>query len=88
MKAFLTVVSTVAVVLASQVSIADTAHPMFRTDRLTVVKPVTKSDKPTEQTRVERSDRVVFYKSDVKKEAAAREVVRRSDRIVFTKASS
>ena len=88
MKALLTVVSTVAVAVASQFAVADSSHPMFRTDRLTIVKPAVKSDVAVEQTRVARNDRVVFYKSDIQKEVAEREVVRRSDRIVFTKSAS
>lgn len=85
MKVVFTVVSAAVITLGSQFAIADITSPNFRTDRLSVVKPVAISDTAVDQTRVARTDRVVFYKSDVKEAVEKREVIHRSDRIKLIK---
>lgn len=87
MKIFLTfAASTMVMALASQSAMADSNDRMFRTDRLTVTKPMPQSDvKTIERIRIQRTDRIGFYKRVSKQETQKREQVRRTDRIVFTK---
>ena len=64
---------------------ADDGNQIFRTDRLTMVKPVVKKQREIEPIHVQRTDRIAFYKTELNKDTKRREVVRRSDRIVFSK---
>lgn len=78
------VLSALSLLLFSNISYADDGNKIFRTDRLTINKPV-KPAGDVESQSVKRSDRVTFYKTDQAGENSPREVIRRSDRIVLTK---
>lgn len=80
------VLSSLMVFSISSVANADSGNKIFRTDRLSVVKPTDATVQNVELNRIQRTDRIVLKKLEGQPDVEKRKVIRRSDRIIFSKA--